>query len=86
MVTIELSFKDPHVFLLVNCMATEREREEKEKRKRRGLPRCFWIRALSTQQGGYVRATNLIIIIININCNASFCDCEEYISSFYFQV
>ena len=34
--------------------------------KRRGLPLCFWIRALSTQQGGYVRATNLIIIIIII--------------------
>ena len=34
--------------------------------KRRGLPRCFWIRALSTQQGGYVRATNLTIIIIII--------------------
>ena len=28
--------------------------------KSRGLPRCFWIRALSTQQGGYVRATNLL--------------------------
>ena len=28
---------------------------------------CFWIRALSTQQGGYVRATNLIIIIIIIH-------------------
>ena len=24
--------------------------------------RCFWIRALSTQQGGYVRATNLLYI------------------------
>ena len=24
------------------------------------LPRCFWIRTLSTQQGGYVRATNLL--------------------------
>ena len=35
------------------------------KETRRGLPRCFLIRALSTQQGGYVRATNLIIIIIN---------------------
>ena len=28
--------------------------------KRRGLPRCFWIRTLSTQQGGYVHATNLL--------------------------
>ncbi len=28
--------------------------------RRRGLPRCFWIRALSTQQGGYVHATNLL--------------------------
>ena len=28
--------------------------------KRRGLPRCFWICALNTQQGGYVRATNLL--------------------------
>ena len=35
-------------------------------REREGLPLCFWIRALSTQQGGYVRATNLIIIIIII--------------------
>ena len=26
-----------------------------------GLPRCFWIRALSTQQGGYVRSTNLLL-------------------------
>ena len=25
-----------------------------------GFPRCFWIRALSTQQGGYVHATNLL--------------------------
>ena len=24
------------------------------------LPRCFWIRALSTQQGGYVHATNIL--------------------------
>ena len=24
------------------------------------MPRCFWIRALSTQQGGYVRTTNLL--------------------------
>ena len=30
-------------------------------REREGAwPRCFWIRALSTQQGGYVRATNLL--------------------------
>ena len=28
--------------------------------KEQGLARCFWIRALSTQQGGYVRATNLL--------------------------
>ena len=29
--------------------------------KEKGLaPRCFWIRALSTQQGGYVRATHLL--------------------------
>ena len=37
-----------------------------------GLPRCFWIRAFSTQQGGYVRATNLIIIII-INIDQLIC-------------
>ena len=24
------------------------------------VPRCFWIRALSTQQGGYMHATNLL--------------------------
>ena len=30
--------------------------------KEKGLPRCFWIRALSTQQGGYVRTTNLLYI------------------------
>ena len=29
-------------------------------KRERGLPRCFWILALSTQQGGYVRATNLL--------------------------
>ena len=28
--------------------------------KEKGFPRYFWIRALSTQQGGYVRATNLL--------------------------
>ena len=28
--------------------------------KEKGLPRCFWIRTLSTQQGGYVRAINLM--------------------------
>ena len=28
--------------------------------KEKGLHQCFWIRALSTQQGGYVRATNLL--------------------------
>ena len=30
------------------------------KEKGLALPRCFWIRALSTQQGGYVRVTNLL--------------------------
>ena len=28
--------------------------------KEKGLARCFWICALSTQQGGYVRAANLL--------------------------
>ena len=29
--------------------------------KEKGLARCFWIRTLSTQQGGYVHATNILI-------------------------
>ena len=32
--------------------------------KEKGLARCFWIRALSTQQGEYVRATNLLYYYI----------------------
>ena len=48
-------------------LCNARKRTQDTYREREGsLPRCFWIRALSTQQGGYVRytITNLIIIII----------------------
>ena len=44
------------------CNARKRTQDTYRERAG-GLPRC---RALSTQQGGYVRATNLIIIIIII--------------------
>ena len=43
------------------CCCNARKRTQGTYREREGgLPRCFWIRALSTQQGGYVRATNFL--------------------------
>ena len=43
----------------VLCNACKRTQDTYRKREG-GLPRCFWIRTLSTRQGGYVRATNLL--------------------------
>ena len=47
------------------CNARKRTQDTYFSWKRRGLPRCFWIHDLSTQQGGYVRATNLLYILLS---------------------
>ena len=43
----------------VLCNARKRT-QDTYREKEGGLPRCFWIRDLSTLQGGYVRATNCL--------------------------
>ena len=47
----------------VLCDARKRTQDTYREREG-GLPRCFLIRALSTQQGGYVRATNLLYYVL----------------------
>ena len=60
------------------CNARKRTQDTYREREG-GLPRYIWIRALSTQQGGYVRATNLIIII-----KVQFCHCKKYAEIYHF--
>ena len=44
----------------VLCNTRKRTQDTNYREREGGLPRCFWIRALSTQQGGYMRATNIM--------------------------
>ena len=58
---VSLSKTFNHCFVL----RMGRKRTQGAYREKEGLPRCFrcfWICALSTQQGGYVRASNVCII------------------------
>ena len=43
-----------------NCFVLRMGHKAVGREREGGLPRCFWIHALSTQQCGYVRAINLL--------------------------
>ena len=56
---------DVKLFGPVCCVMHAKRTLDTYREREGGLPRCFWIRALSTQQGGYVRATNLLYYYYN---------------------
>ena len=62
----------------VCCVMHVKEHRTLIVKEKGGLPRCFWIRALSTQQGGYVRVTNLIISCSDFVSRKSYCFCRNY--------